>query len=79
MSTRGAILIQDSDGDKVLIYHHHDTYPSGLGRYLDWYVRERLTVLNKEHGDFKDAEHYYPPPNIMCEAGKFAAVLLGDM
>lgn len=84
MSTRGAILVQEQGGrDPVLIYHHHDTYPSGLGRWLHWYVHERIPVLTKEHGSVTSPDypknHYYPPANILGESGKFAAVLLGEM
>ena len=35
MSTRCNIRIVDESGNEVMLYHHHDGYPEGVGKQLD--------------------------------------------
>lgn len=39
MSTRAHIRIKDGD-EQIMLYHHHDGYPEGVGRDLKKFLRE---------------------------------------
>ena len=41
MSTRAHILIKDGD-EQVMLYHHHDGYPEGVGRKLKKFLAEQF-------------------------------------
>lgn len=47
MSTRGNVVIQQTKNGSILVnmYHHSDSYPSGLGLELDGFLHNR-TIVN---------------------------------
>ncbi len=40
MSTRAHIRIKDGD-EQIMLYHHHDGYPEGVGRDLKKFLSEK--------------------------------------
>lgn len=54
MSTRSEIIIKDYGQEynfKVKLYHHHDGYPSGVGKFLIEQVLPKLLRTNSESCD----------------------------
>lgn len=54
MSTRCNIIIKDYH-DRVILYHHHDGYPSGVGSDLKKYLATFQDWQIRQHGRWKIA------------------------
>ena len=54
MSTRCNIIIKDRR-DKIILYHHHDGYPSGVGSDLKKYLATFQDWQIRQHGRWKIA------------------------
>ena len=50
MSTRCNIIIKDRD-TRILLYHHHDGYPEGVGAMLKDWLKERDNPYSKHWDD----------------------------
>ena len=48
MSTRANIVIVNEKEEPVILYHHHDGYPSGVGQGLTDYAEELLNSPDKD-------------------------------
>lgn len=65
MSTRCNIIIKAENGAEILLYHHHDGYPVGVGHdlkfYLSklryWYADRIANALMKDKAGLNDKEY----------------------
>ena len=48
MSTRAHIRIKDGD-EQIMLYHHHDGYPDGVGRDLKEFLADKCKAIGLEY------------------------------